>query len=171
MAQANWLEDKIDNLNYLAPQGFKLSIENFPKVAFLCQAANIPGVRIPDINVATPFRDIPIAGTETEYDDLVVKFLIDENMENYVSIHKWIAKTGLAERFDTDKDPIEGNISLEILNSNFNSNVQIEFENAWPTALTPVAFDATEQGVQYLTATATFKYSIYRIKYDGVVIS
>ena len=39
------------------------------------------------------------------------------------------------------------------------------------TALTPVAFDATETGVQYLTATATFKYSIYRIKYDGVVIS
>ena len=82
-------------------------LKNFPKVAFLCQAANIPGVRIPDINVATPFRDIPIAGTETEYEDLVVKFLIDENMENYVSIHKWIAKTGLAERFDTDKDPEE----------------------------------------------------------------
>ena len=36
-------------------------------------------------------------------------------MENYVSIHKWIAKTGLAERFDSDKDPEEGFISLEIL--------------------------------------------------------
>ena len=88
-----------------------------------------------------------------------------------MSIHKWIAKTGLAERFDSDEDPEEGWVSLEILNSNFNSNVQIEFENAWPTSLTPVAFDATETGVQYLTATATFKYSIYRIKYDGVVIS
>lgn len=171
MTQANWLEDKIDNLNYLAPQGFKLTIEKFPKVAYLCQSANIPGIRIPDINVATPFRDIPIAGTETEYEDLVVRFLIDENMENYVSIHKWIAKTGLAEKFDSDEDPEEGWVSLEILNSNFNSNVQIEFENAWPTALTPVSFDATETGVQYLTATATFKYSIYRIKYDGVVIS
>merc|ERR1711965_805158 len=93
--QANWLEDKIDNPNYLAPQGFKLSIEKFPKVAFLCQSANIPGIRIPEINVTTPFRDIPIAGTETEYEDLSVKFLIDEDMTNYVSIHKWIAKTGL----------------------------------------------------------------------------
>lgn len=171
MTQANWLMNKIDNLNYLAPQGFKLSIEKFPKVAFLCQAANIPGIRIPDITVATPFRDIPIAGTETEYDDLTVKFLIDENMENYVSVHKWITKTGLAERFDTDANPEEGFISLEILNSTFNSNVQIEFEGAWPTTLSPVAFDATEQGVQYLTANVTFKYTIYRIKYDGVVIS
>jgi len=171
MTQANWLEDRIDNLNYLAPQGFKLSIKNFPKVAYLCQAANIPGVRVPDINVATPFRDIPIAGTETEYDDLQVKFLIDEDMTNYVSLHKWIKKTGLAEEFDTDKDPIETDINLEILNSNWQSNIQIEFEGAWPTSLSPIAFDAGEQGVTYLTATATFKYTIYRIKHDGVVIS
>ena len=81
------------------------------------------------------------------------------------------SKTGLAERYDTDKDPIEGQISLEILSSNYRSNIQIEYDNAFPVALSPVTFDASETGVTYLTATATFKYTIYRIKHDGVLIS
>ena len=170
MTQAKWLEEKINNLNYLAPQGFKLSIEKFPKVAFLCQAVDIPGIRIPDIVVANPFRDFSVAGTETEFEDLTVRFMVDEDMSNYATIHKWIAKTGLAEGYDTE-DPQEGQIALEILSSNFRSNLQIEYDNAWPVSLSPLSFDASETGVTYLTATATFKYTIYRIKHDGVVIT
>jgi hypothetical protein len=171
MATGNWLEDQISNLNYLAPQGFKISILKFPKVAFLCQSVDIPGIRITDITIPTPFRDYSVAGTETEYEDLTIKFLIDEDMSNYATIHKWLAKTGLAEGYDTDKDPIEGQIILEILSSNFNSNIQVEYDNAFPVSLTPVVFDATDTNVNYLTATATFKYTIYRIKHDGNVIS
>jgi hypothetical protein len=59
---------------------------------------DIPGVRIPDIVVPNPFSDYSIAGTETEFEDLTVKFLIDENMSNYTSIHQlvkenWISRT------------------------------------------------------------------------------
>lgn len=171
MATPNWLQDRIENPNFLAPQGFKLSILKFPKAAFLCQAVDIPGIRITDITIPNPFRDYSIAGTETEFEDLTVKFLIDEDMSNYATIHKWLKKTGLAERFDTDKDPIEGQIVLEVLNSNWRSNIVVEYDDAWPVSLSPVVFDASDTGVTYLTATATFKYSIYRIKYEGNVIS
>ena len=171
MTTPNWLQDRIENPNFLAPQGFKLSILKFPKVAFLCQAVEIPGIRITDITVPNPFRDYSIAGTETEFGDLTVRFLVDEDMSNYATIHKWIAKTGLAERLDTDEDPIETQINLEILNSNWRSNIQIEYDHAWPVSLSPLAFDASDTGVQYLTANVTFKYSIYRIKHDGVLIS
>ena len=92
-------------------------------------------------------------------------------MSNYATIHKWLKKTGLAEEYDTDEDPIEGQIVLEVLNSNWQSKILIEYDNALPVALSPVVFDSTETGVEYLTATATFKYLIYRIKYDGKVIS
>ena len=172
MSQSTWLQNRIENLNYLAPQGFNLSILKFPKVSFLCQAVDIPGIRITDITIPNPFRDYSIAGTETEFEDLTVKFLIDEDMTNYASIHNWLKKTGLAERFDSDKDPIEGQINLEILNSNWRPNITIEYDNAFPVSLSPVAFDASDTGVEYLTATATFKYTIYRIKNkDGEVIS
>lgn len=172
MSQAKWVKDRIENRNFLAPNGFKLSLEKFPKVSFFCQSANIPGVSIPDIVIANPFRDYSIAGTETEYEDLTVKFLIDEDMTNYSTIHKWLRKTGLAETFDTDKNPIEGFGVLEILNSNWRSVITIEFEDLFPVSLTALEFDATDQNVEYMVAQASFKYKIYRIKNkNGDVIS
>lgn len=172
MTQSKWLSDRIENKNFLAPNGFKLSLIKFPKVSFYCQSANIPGLRIPDITIPTPFRDYAIAGTETEYDDLTVKFLVDEDMTNYATIHKWLRKTGLAESYDTDKDPIEGQGVLEILNSNWRPNIFVEFDDLFPISLTTLEFDAADTNVEYMIAQATFKYKIYRIKNkDGVVIS
>jgi len=172
MSQSKWVKDRIQNRNFLAPNGFKLSLINFPKVSFFCQSANIPGISIPDITVANPFRDYSVAGTETEFEDLNVKFLVDEDMTNYSTIHKWLRKTGLAENFDTDRYPIEGNGILEILNSNWRPSIIVEFENLFPISLTPLDFDVTDQNVEYMVAQATFKYKIYRIKNkNGVVIS
>lgn len=172
MAQSQWIRDKIDNPNFLAPNGFKLSLLKFPKVSFFCQSANIPGISIPDITIATPFRDYPVAGTETEFEDLTVKFLVDEDMTNYCSIHQWIKKTGLAEEFDSDPNPIEGQGILEILNSNWRPNITIEFDDLFPVSLTPLEFDAADTNVEYMLANAAFKYKIYRIKNkDGDVIS
>lgn len=172
MSQSQWIKDKIDNPNFLAPNGFKLSLLKFPKVSFYCQSANIPGVSIPSISIPTPFRDYPVAGTETEFEDFSVKFLVDEDMTNYCTIHKWIQKTGLAEQFDTDPDPIEGQGILEILNSNWRSNIIVEFDDLFPVALTALEFDASNTNIEYMVANATFKYKIYRIKNkDGDVIS
>lgn len=172
MAQSQWVKDRIENRNFLAPNGFKLSLINFPKVSFFCQSANIPGLRIPDITIANPFRDYSIAGTETEYEDLSVKFLIDEDMTNYSTIHQWLRKTGLAENFDTDPNPIEGQGVLEILNSNWRPNITIEFDDLFPVSLTSLDFDVSDTNVEYMIAQAVFKFKIYRIKNkDGVVIS
>jgi len=172
MAQSKWVNERIENKNFLAPNGFKLSLLKFPKVAFYCQSANIPGISIPSIDIPTPFRDYPVAGTETEYEDLTVKFLIDEDMTNYATIHKWLRKTGLAETFDTSVNPEESQGVLEILNSNWRANIIVEFDDLFPVSLTALEFDAGDNNVDYMVAQATFKYRIYRIKNDdGDVIS
>lgn len=172
MSQSTWIKDNLSNRNFLAPNGFKLSLVRFPKVSFYCQAANIPGISINDISIPTPFRDYPVAGTETDYEDLVVKFLVDEDMQNYSTIHQWLRKTGLAETFDTSVNPDESQGILEILNSNWRPNITIEYDDLFPVSLTALDFDAADTNVEYLVAQATFKYKIYRIKNkDGDVIS
>ena len=171
MARSTSYLGDIENRNFLAPQGFKLSILKFPKVSYICQAVDIPGVSIPDIVIPNPFRDYSIAGTETNFEDLTVRFLVDENLENYTSILKWLKITGLAEGYDT-ADPIESQIILQVLNSNFNTICTVEYDHAFPISLSKLTFDASQTEVNYMTSDVTFKYSIYRIKNkNGDVIS
>ena len=172
MTTSKWARENIKNKNFLAPNGFKLLLNIFPEVAFYSQTANIPGISITDITVPTPYRDYPIAGTETEYEDFSIKFLIDEDLVNYSSIHKWLRRTGLAAGPDYTDEPQTSSALLEILDSNFQPNFVLEFDDLFPVSLTTLDFDSTITDVEYFSAVATFKYTIYRIKNrEGKVIS
>ena len=53
--------------------------------------------------------------------------------------------------------------TLRILNSNYREVAQVKFRDLFPTSLTSLDFDATNTDVQYFTAEATFKYTIYNL--------
>ena len=76
----NPFDKQIANRNYLSPLGFKLVISKIPKVDFLCQSASIPAISMGTAVQPTYLKDIPVAGDKCVYDDLTVRFIIDENM-------------------------------------------------------------------------------------------
>ena len=39
---------------------------------------------------ATRFNYIPQPGDEINFDDLQIRFLVDEKLKNYTSLHNWI---------------------------------------------------------------------------------
>jgi hypothetical protein len=53
--------------------------------------------------------------------------------------------------------------SLHILNSNYRDVAIIKFLNLFPVGLTSLEFDATETDINYFTAEANFKYTVYNI--------
>ena len=53
--------------------------------------------------------------------------------------------------------------TLRILNSNYREVAQVKFKDLFPTSLTSLDFDATNTDVQYFTAEASFKYTIYNL--------
>jgi hypothetical protein len=53
--------------------------------------------------------------------------------------------------------------TLEVLNSNKNTNFKVIFKDMFPYSLSSLDFDATEEDVQYFTAEVSFKYSMYNI--------
>ena len=127
--------------------------------------------------------DIPVPGDKVLYDDLTVSFLVDEKMENYLSIYKWITGLGYPEslgQYDqlrkddnrTDRivgdqgDPRYFNYSdatLQVLNSNYKPSVLINFKDAFPVSLSTLDFDVTTRDYNYFTAEVTFKYTIFSI--------
>lgn len=174
-------DNQIQNRNFLSPVGFKFTIAKVPKVAFMCNSAKIPEIQLSLAVQPTYLKDLDIPGGKLSYGDLSLKFLVDENMENYMSIHNWLTGLGFPEstqQYDdllsipgeTDQQNDEKRAfsdgSLYILNSNFNTNAVIKFKDLFPISLTSLDFDATQSDIQYFTANVNFKYTVYNILGD-----
>ena len=97
-------------------------------------------------------------------------------MENYLAVYNWLTGLGFpetAKQFEeitTDSQSIRDQKeafcdgTLRILNSNYREVAKVKFTDLFPTSLTSLDFDATATDVQFLTAEATFKYTIYDLK-------
>jgi len=166
----------IENRNFLSPVGFKFALKRSPGVAFFCNQANIPEMTLGVAEQPTPFKDIPIPGDKIQFGDLDLRFLVDENLENYMKMHNWLTGLGFPETtqqfktLTTDDVTGEGALdqqfsdaSLHILNSNFRDVAIVKFRDLFPVSLSSLEFDASEADVQYFTADVTFKYTIYDI--------
>ena len=176
-------DKQIANRNFMSPVGFKLILTKTPKVDFLCQSANIPQISMGTAIQPTYLKDIPVPGDKVLYDDLNVRFLVDEKMENYLAIHKWITGLGYPEsigqyrQLKTDDKRTDRRVNdsayalyfqysdatLQVLNSNYKPSVLINFKDAFPVSLSTLDFDVTTRDYNYFTAEVTFKYTIYNI--------
>ena len=56
----------------------------------LCQSASIPEVSIGTRDIQTPVKDYTIPGDKMTYGDLQLKFLVNEDLDNYYEIYKWL---------------------------------------------------------------------------------
>ena len=172
---ASAFDGQIQNRNFLSPIGFKFSLANYPKISFFCNSARIPELSLGTAIQPSYLKDLDVPGDKIVYGDFSLRFLVDENLENYMSIHNWITGLGYPEttkqfeNLTTNEDGIRdlkrqySDGSLNILNSNYKSIAIVKFKDLFPVSLTSLDFDATETDIQYFTADVTFKYTIYDI--------
>ena len=180
-----------DQLDYASPTQFRFGIHQLPKVEFFTVSANLPGISAGTNTHATPFKDIPTMGEKLEYENLSISFIVDEYLENYISLHNWMVGIGFPEnreQFRTFRDvtsntPASGKTPptdlvgkaipdiamysdafLQILSNKNNPILEVSFENAFPISLSALDFTQTATDVEYLVATAEFAYQIYEIK-------
>ena len=174
MAVCSWA-NQITNRNFLSGIGFKFNLGKYPKVDFFCNTARIPEITLATVIQASYLKDIEITGEKITYGDLTIQFLVDENMENYKIIYDWITGLGFPETAQQFKDQTTDDDgqremmeqfadgTLRILNSNFNEIAKVKFLDLFPVSLTSLDFDATSTDVNYFTASATLKYTVYQL--------
>ena len=92
-----------------------------------------------------------------------------------MAVHNWLKGIGFPESPSQFKDQItdENGLrdeklvfsdgSLHILNSNFQDVAIVKFQDLFPVGLTSLEFDATETDINYFTAEATMRYTVYNI--------
>ena len=167
---------QISNRNFLSGIAFKFNLTKFPKVDFFSNSARIPELNLELTRQPSYLKNIDVPGERLTYGDLTLRFLVDENMENYISVYTWLKGLGFPEstkefkELTTDKDgqrdPKEAfcDGTLRILNSNYREVAKVKFIDLFPTSLTSLEFDATNTDIQFFTAEATFKYTIYNLE-------
>ena len=176
---ASIYDNQIKNRNFLSPTGFKFILNRAPKVSFFGNEANIPDLNLGVAEQPTYLKDIPLPGDKVTFGDFNLRFLVDENLENYNEISHWIRALGYVESLEEIQDFQNANANLEqpdksqlnlysdatlqILTSSENPNFKIMFKNMFPTSLSTLNFDATTEDINYFTADVTFKYTIFNI--------
>jgi hypothetical protein len=178
----NWTDNTAaSNLNFLAPSQFVFTMQRLGAVAFTCQTANIPNISMQASTQVSRLKDTPVPGDRVTFGDLIITFLIDENMTNFKSLADWMTQItadldtedynryinrqpGYPEAGNKQLKPIAPTMTdatLTITDSNNNANVEIRFKDLFPTSLEALQFDITDTSMPYLTASASFSYSYY----------
>lgn len=170
--------------NFLKPNGFRLLFQEIPAVSYSCQSISLPGVNLGVAIQTTPLGvDIPVFGDKMQFGDLYVKFIIDEDMSNYIEIFDWMMALGYQENYQkftrlsgdrlnrfpfvkktATKTPPTSNARLLVLNSSNNPAISFNFVDVFPIALEPLEFDVTVETINYLTVTGIFKYRSFEIE-------
>ena len=179
-------------LDYASPTQFKFTINQLPKVEFFTTAANIPDISLGELVIPTPYKNIPIVGNTLTFGNLDISFIVDEYLENYISIHNWLLGIGFpkdrqqftdfrssasntsnaAGKAQTDigkvgksiaERPLYSDATLTVLSNKNNPLVECRFEDVFPVALSGLDYTQQVSDVEYLTATVDFRYKLYEI--------
>jgi len=179
-----------EQLDYASPTQFRFGIHQLPKVEFFTVTANLPGISVDNTTLPTPYKDISIMGEKPTFENLTISFIVDEYLENYISLHNWLTGIGFPQdrsQFSTYRDitsntPAAGGSNpvdivgksvpdkamysdafLMILSNKNNPIVEVNFHNVFPTSLKSLDFSQAATDVEYLTASAEFSYQVYEI--------
>ena len=192
MAQNYGLQRQPTQLDYASPTQFKFNIVQLPKVEYFTTACNLPSITLADAIFPTPFTDVPVQGDKLTFDNLIISFIVDESLENYLQLHSWlrgigfpksrqqfsdfrgnesvtpIAKQGISDDIGDVKPAtasrgLFGDATLTILSNKNNPLVEVRFRDVYPASLSGLDYNQNNTDVEYLTATCDFKYTLYEI--------
>lgn len=161
-----------ENLNILGNNNFHFEIHELPTVSLFSQDFSLPGITLGRAPVPTSAVDYNVPGEKIEYEDLVVTFMVDEFLKNYIEVFNWMTALGFPEDTKQFRDLKEGktpytetsDIILTVTTNKFNAHHEVHFIDCFPTDLSPVDFTNTDVTITPVQCTVTFDYSYYYFK-------
>ena len=180
-------------LDYLSPTQFKFNIHQLPLVEFNSVACNLPGINMGEAIFPTPFKQIPMMGDTITFENLTLEFIVDEYLENYITVHNWMTAIGFPknrqqfadfravssntpqQRLGVSQDigdtqpatpanALFSDATLTILSNKNNPILNVKFRDMYPVSLSPLDFTQAATDVEYQTASIDFSYQLYEFE-------
>ncbi len=166
------LRNQPTNMNQLiGGSHFRFIIKRAPNLNFFGFGAKVPGLNLVEATQVTPFTNVPRPGSKMKWDDWPVTFHVQEDLANYLEIFNWMTSLGNPDHLK-DYNPLkngEGVVSdatLTIFNSLQKPNIDITFQDIWPSYLSELDFSSEqdENVTTYVNCTVNFKYRRFYIE-------
>lgn len=164
------------DLNFLSPNGFILSIERLPMVTFFAQEITIPSLSLPPLEQPTPLSTMKFPSDTLVFGGLSISFNIDEKMNNWFEVFKWMRGLGFPENYEqytientrglpgaSEQSRNFSDATLIVLGANNVPVRTFEFKDCFPTSLSSIQLATTNTDVQYVTATMDLEYSYFTV--------
>lgn len=141
------------------------------------QTALIPGVSIPVTDVPLGQGGIgraKVPGSTFEFEPLMVRVLVDENLDAWVDLLKWMISLNNYQTLDSngwEPGVLPEFISLHILdNSKTKIVMSVHYYGAWPSSLSDLEYSFAEDADPAIFVNATFNYRYFAVEKNGVII-
>ncbi len=143
------------NKNFLSPNGFRLIIdrEEFADLEYFCINSVLPSVSASSISQSYRNVQNTFPGEKVEFAPFDIRYMITENMENYISLFNWVVANSNGNKMKVS------DMTLNILNSSNNVIRQVRFVDAFPVAIGQLDFLSQNTDVEYIIGDASFSYS------------
>lgn len=157
---------------------FRLDIpdEGFSNFVWQVQSINIPDVTMETAPVIkgpkySKLAGNHIAGSGTTYGDLNITFLLDENLEAYAEMYKWMLTMNNPTGPSNHDGKVPVTMLIHVLDNNKDKVTNtFRFINTFPKALDQIEWNYTEAGdVESITCNVTFECSYFEmiVKHKG----
>lgn len=144
-----------DNLNL--QNNFVFTFETISGVAYSTQSVQLPSITLGEAIVPNKAVDYSVPGDKLTFDKLNIRFLVDEDLDNYMQLYNWLMRMRnpeTCERADEYSD-----CQLTVLNNNKNILKKFTFVDCFPILLDVLEFDyAAEAEPQSVSATISYTY-------------
>jgi hypothetical protein len=168
------------NQNFAQVTKFQLHFDRLPYMTFFCTSASIPGVSLTAISRGGNLGvELFSPGDKLSYEELEIKFNIDEDYRSWQGVHDWIRgmaptksqeyqNLSIQKRIQSAVNPSEfaqfSDAILTVYTNKNNPHFSVKFVNCFPTSLSGITFDTALNADTIITATASFKFDYYDIE-------
>lgn len=164
-------------LNQTSPTNFIVDIPDNEYIKGLkleIQGVTLPGMNIPITTMTlNPQIMAHIPGSAMEFDPLLLRFVVDDELKAYLGVYIWMLGTVDYSTFDPirwhEKDQ---SIAVHMLdNSQSKTVATFRYYGAWPSNLGELEYMYTNDQDEAVTCIATFNFKYMEIEIDGKVVT
>ena len=166
-----------DNPNMIYSDKYRMVFTQIPGVVLMGRNVNLPDISQDSFEIANANNYISVPSSKVRYGDMNLTFKVDEDLNNYNEIYKWIIGMGAPQNFEQFSSFQKGfrpneigknngfqyssDATIVFLTNVFNPNVSVLFRNIRPTSLS--GLDLTTVSTQTIEATVSFKFDYFEL--------